>query len=828
MQINRLLFVILIFCLYAGHHAQANPRTKEQMMMEATQAINANLTKTHKAPKYGNIEILQENEQLSVIGYKDGGFAVIAADDIAPAVLGVSTSNFSHGHNANFKWWLTTMQDVLANAQQNNIKLATIPPDASQFPLEVEPMLTTKWDQETPYNNLCPDYNSYTKCLTGCVATALAQVLNYHQQPTHGQGQRTILYKNQEVTADFENTYYDWENMLDEYRPGQYNEQQATAVATLMRDCGVASNMQYDGPNEGSGAYSDEACDGMRRYFGFTDATFYDRNRYNNQDWMNIVYHELSENGPLYYGGADMWMGGHAFVLHGYRSDGMVYVNWGWSGEDDGFYDISLLNPSGYSFSQGQDMIGGITSMKKELLADTLTVEQAGQLALLLPDSLIGEIGALQVSGPINGTDLLRIRELAGRDLYDNQTKGCLKSLDLSKAQIVEGGTYMVENGVSLTTSTDCLPKKAFYGCKWLQEIILPEGLRSYGDGALALCSRLNNITFIPAEDADFYFDGQVIYSPDTTEIIAVLPNTSEEITLPKCVTRLHDYAFAGCARITQLLLPENVGFIGKEGFNGCVSLAKLQVASKEIPELGGANVFTGMQNSRNYIYVRSGMKNKYLSAAQWKDFKQEYIREFGTSVKVRNTVRFYGDENPEFKYTITGDKVEGVPELTCEATPYSPVGKYPIYISKGTIENEMVDYYDGYLIVQKTTLTVGAVDAQRHYDEENPEFELYYKGFKNDEDESVLLELPIATTTATLGSPAGEYPITVSGGDALNYKFKYVDGVLTIDELSGVKEMASDEISSETIYHINGMRVDAKNMQKGIYIVNGKKVVIQ
>ena len=825
MQNLRLHLLSLILCLCTCTSVMALPRTKAQMMSAATKAINAQLTKNHRAPKKGAVEVLKETGQLSVIGYQDGGFAVVSADDVMPEVLGVSSSHYSDGRNRNFNWWLNAMQQTIDVAIQNQLALAPIPPDETLYPIEVEPMLSTFWDQDTPYNDLCPDFNSRTKCLTGCVATALAQVLNYHQQPAHGIGQRTIKYKDQEVTADFENTYYDWDNMLDEYHYGQYDELQALAVATLMRDCGVAVNMEYGGPDEGSGAYSDDAADGIRQYFGITDATFYDRQKYSAEEWMNMVFHELSENGPLYYGGGDMWLGGHAFVLHGYRADGMVYVNWGWSGDDDGYYDISLLNPPGYTFSYGQDMIGGITSVRKELIADTLNVSQAGQLAQLLPDSLIGEVGTLQICGPINGSDLMRLRELAGRDLYDNKTKGCLKTLDLSKAQIVEGGTYMIENGVSLSTTADALPRKAFYGSKWLQQLILPEGLKSFGDGAIALCPRLTEVSLIPAVDADFYFDGQVIYTHDTTEVIAVLPIASEGLEFKKGITRLHDFALAGCARLSQLLLPESVNFIGKEAFNGCVSLASLKIASKEVPELGGANVFTGMQNSRNSIYVRSGMKNKYLSAAQWRDFTTEFIREFGTSVKVRNAVRYYGDENPELYYTMSGDKVEGTPILTCEATPLSPVGKYPIYISKGTIEDDVVDFYDGYLIVQKAPLTVGAVDTQRHYDEENPVFELYFEGFKNDEDASVFTTLPVATTTAVLGSPAGEYPITVSGGEAPNYKLSYVEGVLTVDELSGISEMPSAP-RQDVIYHINGTRVDAQKMRKGIYIVNGKKVV--
>lgn len=826
MRIKITSLLVLTLGLMCASPLAAGPRDKQQMVNAATKAINQTRGSQHQAPRNESIEVLKEMPELSVIGYRSGGFAIVSADDLVPEILGVSQTVYTGEENENFAWWLHAMRDVVQYATANNIHRAPIAPDTSRFPSEVEPMITTLWDQDAPYSNYCPTYSGNTKCLTGCVATAMAQVLNYHKIPEHGVGKHTIYYGGQAVTADFENTYYDWDNMLDEYKYGQYNDEEASAVATLMMNCGVAADMEYGGPNEGSGAYSDVAAEGLRKYFGLPDVVFYDRTKYNDDDWMDFVFTELSENGPVYYGGADMTMGGHAFVIHGYDANGMVYVNWGWSGDDDGYFDISLLNPSYYKFKYYQDMIGGISSPKKDLLVKELEVEKAGQLTTLLPDSLMGNLGSLTVIGPINGQDLKRIREMAGRDVYNEKTKGCLNTLDLSRTSIVGGGTYMVENGQNLVTKDDELPRRAFYGCNKLVSLQLPSNIKSYGDGALALCYRLKELSFVPAEDADFDIENDVLWNKEHSEVIAVLPTATGEIILPNGTQKLHDYAMAGCNKITKVIIPDGIELIGKEAFNGCNILSELRVACRYVPALGGADVFKGMHNSHSDIYVRSGMKNKFLAAAQWKDFTQEHIKEFGSSVKVRNTIKYYGDENPELKYTVSGDKIEGVPELHCDATPTSPIGRYPITITAGTITDDMVDFYDGYLVVQRAPLTVTAVDCERYLNAENPTFALSYEGFKNNETDTIFIVKPTVTTTATIDSPAGTYPITVTGGETNNYELSYIEGTLTVLNETGVVEIVSAD-DKKVIYNLNGSRISPAQLHKGVYIINGKKYVI-
>ena len=835
-KLRLLMMTAACLCVMAGNAA---PRSKQQMKQAALQAINAGLQAKHRAPQTeSNMLTLKATAQYEIIGTKEQGFAVVAADDLAPAVLGVSNKPYSEGRNTNFEWWLKAVEHAVAHAVSTNTPLTTTKPDPAKYPALVEPMLTTEWDQDAPYNRLLPLSNGGDRVLTGCVATAMAQVLNYHKIPAYGFGTRTVYYPFQDtsgtpITATFGEDFYDWDNMLDKYRGVNYNDVQAQAVALLMRDCGVAANMQYGGEAEnGSGAYSDEAADGLRTYFGITDAECLDRSYYSEADWMDMVYRELSENGPLYYSGASYDSGGHAFVLHGYNAEGLVYVNWGWSGEEDGYFDIALLDPSYYHFDMQQDMIIGVKGDPIDLTDEVVTLEKAGTLVDILGNDKIGTVGTLKVTGNINSTDLRQIRRLAGVDEFGARTKGYLKELDLSEARIVSGGSpYLKEQGKQYTTANDELPFKAFYNCRRLSVLKLPNGLKSYGEGALGGCHLLDNITMgsMPA-NANYVVDDNIIWNKAKTEIIAVLPGKTGTLEIPETVTKLRDYALAGCARLTTVKIPTSVTYIGREAMRGCSALNTIRMAAEEPPTLGGASVFESITVSACYLYVPSGSESNYAKKAQWNVFRDkdfDHIIGYGTAVKVRNTIRYYGEENPQFTYTVTGDAITGTPVLTCEATKDSPAGKYDIKLEMGTIEGENVKLIDGYMIVQKVDAEAKVADATRKEGEENPAFTLTYEGLVNGDETPVWLTAPVLTTTATADSPAGEYPITVEGGVAESYNFTFTAGTLTVTakETTAISEVRTAEGQNAACYDLSGRRVQQPR-QKGLYIVNGKKFV--
>jgi hypothetical protein len=198
--------------------------------------------------------------------------------------------------------------------------------------------------------------------------------------------------------------------------------------------------------------------------------------------------------------------------------------------------------------------------------------------------------------------------------------------------------------------------------------------------------------------------------------------------------------------------------------------------------------------------------------------------------VIVSNVSKVYGDPNPTFDYNTYG-VIDGVPEFSWDATETSPVGTYPVSISQGTINDPNVVFINGTLTINAAPLTVKAGTYTKKQGEDNPEFTLTYEGWKNNETETVLTKKPTATTTATKDSPVGEYKIVVSGGEAQNYELSYQNGVLTVTESAGIATISVTQ--PVNVYNVQGRMVRSKattlkDLSKGIYIVNGRKVVVK
>ena len=175
-----------------------------------------------------------------------------------------------------------------------------------------------------------------------------------------------------------------------------------------------------------------------------------------------------------------------------------------------------------------------------------------------------------------------------------------------------------------------------------------------------------------------------------------------------------------------------------------------------------------------------------------------------------------------------------GKPEIYTEATETSPVGTYPIYAKPGTINAPDVTYEEGILFVNKATLTVTVEDATRKQYEEDPQFVLHFEGFVNGEDESVITTMPTVTSNATIDSPEGEYVLTISGGDAQNYKFDYVSGKLTISGVvNAIDAVMVSESKPQDIYNLQGQLVrrsatSLSGLPAGTYIISGRKLVVK
>ena len=196
------------------------------------------------------------------------------------------------------------------------------------------------------------------------------------------------------------------------------------------------------------------------------------------------------------------------------------------------------------------------------------------------------------------------------------------------------------------------------------------------------------------------------------------------------------------------------------------------------------------------------------------------------------NLTMEYGDDVPSLTFTTEGAALVGTPELTCEATANSPVGEYPIIIKKGNVENYNDTYVNGVLTITKAPLKASVGNYSREQGQENPDFTISYSGWKNNENESVLLKKPVATTEATKDSAAGKYAITISGGEAQNYAFEYANGTLTVTVPSGIEALLASgqpfDVYTTTGIKVRSQVTSLKGLARGVYIINKMKVFVK
>ena len=302
-----------------------------------------------------------------VFNYDGGGFVIVSGDDRAEEILGYGEGTLDVNNIPdNLRWWLGQYKEQMEFLIKNPKLRVEKSREASTVlrASTVSPLLTCTWDQNAPFWNQCPSYGG-SRCYTGCVATAMAQVMYYWKYPAQLPAiasYRTSSY-NISVSA-LPGTTVDWDNMIDDYT-GNYTSAQGTAVATLMRYCGQSCSMDYT--PDGSGAYTPDQLAGMKLFGYNSGATYVQRANYSDSQWTAMILEDLRAGRPVLYGGDDGYYG-HAFVVDGY--DGSKYhVNWGWSGEDDGYFAISSFYiDSDYDFRQNQDMLYQIYPENMEVL----------------------------------------------------------------------------------------------------------------------------------------------------------------------------------------------------------------------------------------------------------------------------------------------------------------------------------------------------------------------------------------------------------------------------------------------------------------------------
>lgn len=291
-----------------------------------------------------------DNKPAVYVFNGEDGFVLVSAEDDARAILGYS----DHGRfdatdmPENMQFWLQMYADELASKPTSSLKGRVQRRTAAQtqatYPT-ISPILgEVEWGQDEPYNNLCPTVGG-ERSVTGCVATAISQIMYAHKYPTKGTGSKTYTTESHglQLNVNFGATTYDWGNMLPYYK-NNYNSTQANAVATLMYHVGVAADMDYD--PDGSGAISSAALAAITEYFGYNKSIHVLPKDFMKEGTvLQTVASDLQEGRPVYISGSTVNQEGHAFVCDGMQSDGYLHINWGWNGSGNGYFALSALDP---------------------------------------------------------------------------------------------------------------------------------------------------------------------------------------------------------------------------------------------------------------------------------------------------------------------------------------------------------------------------------------------------------------------------------------------------------------------------------------------------
>ena len=400
MNTKLLMTFVLIVCGIAN--IWADKLSEKQAMELAQQFVSGQLAKSARGAKAPG-KVKQQAQTIEAAGQVsglyvfnvtgDGGFVIVSNDDSTTPILGFGESGSIDPNDLpdNMAAWLQGYADQIAWLQQQDKQTLNAKINLSGgIHNNIKPLIQTHWNQSKPYYNRCPKIDGMMT-VTGCVATTMAQLINYHQYPTEAcsavpgysfntkdKDKKTISMTVDTLLA----TTFDWNNMIANYTPlnpetgkrelaGTFAEQEA--VATLMQYCGYAIHMIYGlSQNGGSSAYGEAIPYALKNIFGFDGGVRHCyRKNYSYEEWVNLIYNELAGRRPVALGGQSCG-GGHSFICDGYKYENETdyfHINWGWGGSSDDYFVLSVLQPweqgiGGSStldgFSYSQDAVIGI------------------------------------------------------------------------------------------------------------------------------------------------------------------------------------------------------------------------------------------------------------------------------------------------------------------------------------------------------------------------------------------------------------------------------------------------------------------------------------
>lgn len=369
---NKNHFILIAFLLFQSVFCEAKQVTKEQSLNIAKQFCSEQQTykvfkmKFATAPEFkldyictdaANAlngrslahSVIDSTAYYYVYNIGDNqGFIIVSGDDRTKPILGYSDEGVFSSENMpeHIKEFMNNYKTQIKAIMQRNDTTAIqkVMKVVASNDSAVAPLITTKWGQDAPYNSKIPIIAP-----TGCVATSMAQVMNYYKWPIKGISSLSYKYNGKTYSANFANTSYDWANMLNEYSStSDTTSISSKAIATLMYHCGVSVKMQYD-QNE-SGTYNTDITNALIQYFGYDKNikyVAYDTTKYTPSQWKYRIKLEINDKRPVIIGGEDETEG-HSYIADGYDKYNFIHLNWGWDGMYNGYYEIDPIDASTY------------------------------------------------------------------------------------------------------------------------------------------------------------------------------------------------------------------------------------------------------------------------------------------------------------------------------------------------------------------------------------------------------------------------------------------------------------------------------------------------
>ena len=425
-----------------------------------------------RAPQKLSLEevtVSQYDGKLFVFNTASGGFVVVSANDVAYPILGYSDENSLKAENipSNVKAWLDLYAKEIQMAVDSGVvqsedvmKAWSNVESYSNAAVIVSPLILTRWNQSPLYNNLCPMDNAKNeRTVTGCVATAMAQVLKYWDYPVTGNGDYSYNHTLGTQFADFGVTTYDWANMPLELTATS-TDAQVAAVAQLMYHCGVSVEMDYGvSSTGGSGAFTISSKSNsthcaeyaLREYWGYKPTLQgLQKAKYSDADWKKMLKDDLKAGRPIIYSGYGD--GGHCFVCDGYNEDEYFHFNWGWGGMYDGYFLLNALAPGsggigsgGGTYNNDQQAIFGVEPLRS-IDGDESAKDLHLASTMSLSSSEISYTEGFSVSASIKNGATEGFSGDLGLALYDSGLE-LLTIIDVQDTTISAGGTIDCEFG---------------------------------------------------------------------------------------------------------------------------------------------------------------------------------------------------------------------------------------------------------------------------------------------------------------------------------------------------------------------------------------------